>query len=81
MPLACASGLYLQGERGSRREKELRKLKLRKLSGTSPSRTDNSPFFELGTVELVSEGYGVMSRTALAAVTHDSKKPGLSPNG
>ena len=39
MPLACASGLYLQGERGSRREKDCE------------TRSDNSPFFQLGTVE------------------------------
>ena len=44
MPLACASGLYLQGAE---------KMDCESSVGTSPSRSDNSPFFQLGTVELM----------------------------
>ena len=48
MPLACASGWYLQEERGSRREKGLRKL-----GRNLALPIGQQPFFQLGAVELV----------------------------
>ena len=47
MPLACASGLYLLGVRGSRREKGLRQLGRNLALPIGHSR-----FFQLGTVVL-----------------------------